>query len=78
MVSQFNNANQVIHANPSPNISGITRKDYNNEGGNEDMELPMFDMTDIANATCNFSSNNKLGEGGFGPVYRVNKNILTS
>ncbi|KAF3963140.1 hypothetical protein CMV_012439 [Castanea mollissima] len=51
-------------------FKGITRKDYNNEGGNEDMELPIFDMTDIANATCNFSSNNKLGEGGFGPVYR--------
>ena len=42
------------------------------------MELPIFDMMAIANATCNFSSNNKLGEGGFGLVYKVKKNILTS
>jgi hypothetical protein len=32
-----------------------------------------FDMATIANATYNFSNNNKLGEGGFGPVYKVNK-----
>ncbi|KAM4103078.1 hypothetical protein ACJW30_06G052500 [Castanea mollissima] len=50
-------------------FKGITKNDYNNEGGNEDMELSIFDMMAIANATCNFSSNKKLGEGGFGPVY---------
>ena len=77
MVSWFDNTVQVIHANPSPIISGNTRKDYDNEGGNEEHELPVFDFMTIANATCNFSSNNKLGEGGFGPVYKVNKIILT-
>ncbi|XP_059442143.1 G-type lectin S-receptor-like serine/threonine-protein kinase At4g27290 [Corylus avellana] len=46
------------------------RKDYDNEGGKEDMELPIFDLAIIANATDNFSNNNKLGEGGFGPVYK--------
>ena len=56
MVSQFNNTNQVIHANPSPNISGITRKDYNNEGGNEDMELPIFDMMAIAMPPVTFQA----------------------
>ncbi len=39
------------------------------------MELPIFDMVAIANATDNFSNNNKLGEGGFGPVYKVNDKI---
>jgi hypothetical protein len=39
------------------------------------MELPMFDLADIANATDNFSKKEKLGEGGFGPVYKVNNNI---
>jgi hypothetical protein len=39
------------------------------------MELPIFDLTTIANATHNFSNNNKLGEGGFGLVYKVNNNI---
>ncbi|XP_059456160.1 G-type lectin S-receptor-like serine/threonine-protein kinase At4g27290 isoform X1 [Corylus avellana] len=38
--------------------------------GKEDMELPMFDLAAIANATDNFSNNKKLGEGGFGPVYK--------
>ncbi|CAL5393077.1 unnamed protein product [Camellia sinensis] len=36
----------------------------------EDLELPLFDFAIIANSTSNFSINNKLGEGGFGPVYK--------
>ena len=67
---------KLFMPNPSPIISA-RKKDCIHEGGNEDMELPVFDFMTIANATCNFSSKNKLGEGGFGPVYKVNKNILT-
>lgn len=37
----------------------------------EDFELPLFEFERIAKATNNFSYNNKLGEGGFGPVYMV-------
>ncbi|PRQ50992.1 putative protein kinase RLK-Pelle-DLSV family [Rosa chinensis] len=36
----------------------------------EDLELPIFNMSTIARATDNFSDYMKLGEGGFGPVYR--------
>jgi hypothetical protein len=36
------------------------------------MELMLFDLAEIAKATEIFSKNNKLGEGGFGPVYKVN------
>ncbi|XP_074346611.1 G-type lectin S-receptor-like serine/threonine-protein kinase At4g27290 [Apium graveolens] len=36
----------------------------------EKLELPLFDFRKIANATTNFSQNNKIGEGGFGPVYK--------
>ncbi|XP_024027463.1 G-type lectin S-receptor-like serine/threonine-protein kinase At4g27290 [Morus notabilis] len=37
----------------------------------EDLELPMsFHLYTIINATDNFSTRNKLGHGGFGPVYR--------
>ncbi|KAJ7014819.1 hypothetical protein NC653_004197 [Populus alba x Populus x berolinensis] len=36
----------------------------------EDMELPTFDLSTIANATDYFSIRNKLGEGGFGSVYK--------
>ncbi|KAK4387026.1 Receptor-like serine/threonine-protein kinase SD1-8 [Sesamum angolense] len=37
---------------------------------NEDLELPLFKWTTIVAATNNFSSENMIGEGGFGPVYR--------
>ncbi|KAL8064489.1 hypothetical protein ABFX02_01G094400 [Erythranthe guttata] len=39
-------------------------------GRNEDLELPLFDLSTISKATESFSPNNKLGEGGFGPVYK--------
>lgn len=45
-----------------------------NEGKTEDLELPLYDIDVIVNATGNFSAQNKLGEGGFGPVY---KGVLT-
>ncbi|KDP36269.1 hypothetical protein JCGZ_09834 [Jatropha curcas] len=41
-----------------------------NKGGKEDMELLIFDFSTIVKATDNFSSNNMLGKGGFGPVYK--------
>lgn len=49
----------------------------------EDTHLPFFSLSKIITATDNFSNNNKLGEGGFGPVYKVSyaaiyyKKILT-
>ncbi|KAL8506067.1 hypothetical protein ACS0TY_017069 [Phlomoides rotata] len=36
----------------------------------EDLELPLFPLSTIIKATDNFSIKNKLGEGGFGPVYK--------
>nr|CAD1838761.1 unnamed protein product [Ananas comosus var. bracteatus] len=33
--------------------------------------LPLVDLATIQAATNNFAKDNKLGEGGFGPVYRV-------
>ncbi|XP_060675146.1 G-type lectin S-receptor-like serine/threonine-protein kinase At4g27290 isoform X2 [Ziziphus jujuba] len=40
-----------------------------NKGQEEDLELPLFNLSTIASATDNFSFN-KLGQGGFGTVYR--------
>lgn len=34
-------------------------------------KLPQFDLVMITKATNNFSLENKLGEGGFGSVYKV-------
>ncbi|XP_022848664.1 G-type lectin S-receptor-like serine/threonine-protein kinase At4g27290 isoform X2 [Olea europaea var. sylvestris] len=36
----------------------------------EDLDLPSFDLATIVAATDNFSSENMIGEGGFGQVYR--------
>ncbi|KAI8010644.1 G-type lectin S-receptor-like serine/threonine-protein kinase SD1-1, partial [Camellia lanceoleosa] len=47
-----------------------SEQSYTNKTQKEDLELPLFDLTVIADSTNNFSINNKLGEGGFGPVYK--------
>ncbi|KAK7312943.1 hypothetical protein VNO77_37212 [Canavalia gladiata] len=42
-------------------------KDQNKKN---DIDLPIFDFLTISNATNHFSQSNKLGQGGFGPVYK--------
>ncbi|GER53365.1 S-locus lectin protein kinase family protein [Striga asiatica] len=51
-----------------------TRK-LRKEGGLEEstekeFELPIYDLSIVAKSTDDFSNSNKLGEGGFGPVYK--------
>ena len=45
-------------------------KKQNNDGKNSH-ELHVFSFESIYVATSNFSTENKLGEGGFGLVYKV-------
>ncbi|GJS63869.1 G-type lectin S-receptor-like serine/threonine-protein kinase [Tanacetum coccineum] len=54
-----NNVDQIVEGIP-PTVSE----------NKESMELPLFSFATIANATANFSQENKIGEGGFGPVYK--------
>ncbi|THG06487.1 hypothetical protein TEA_011814 [Camellia sinensis var. sinensis] len=57
---------------PSIIMGYISKQNYSNsESQKEDFQLPLFDFATIVNATDNFSINNKLGEGGFGLVYKV-------
>ena len=42
----------------------------------QDLDLPTFNLSVLTKATRNFSSENKLGEGGFGPVYKVIKKMI--
>ncbi|WCJ31525.1 G-type lectin S-receptor-like serine/threonine-protein kinase At4g27290 [Euphorbia peplus] len=46
------------------------RDNTNGSRGQQELELPLFDLSTIVNATDSFSGYNKLGEGGFGPVYK--------
>ncbi|CDP21298.1 unnamed protein product [Coffea canephora] len=45
---------------------------------NKNLDLSLFDLKTIAQATNNFSRDNKLGKGRFGPVYNVNIALLSS
>ena len=46
-------------------------KDCLKKRGKKDVELPLFSYESVSATTNNFSDANKLGEGGFGPVYKV-------
>lgn len=37
--------------------------------------MPIFDFATVVAATNNFSNANMIGEGGFGPVYKVTEVI---
>ncbi|KAK0600197.1 hypothetical protein LWI29_012670 [Acer saccharum] len=51
--------------------NGRDINDNNEERKTDEMELLIYDLNTIANATDNFADKNKLGEGGFGPVYKA-------
>ncbi|CAL5393097.1 unnamed protein product [Camellia sinensis] len=52
------------------NLMHNSEQGHTDKSQMEDLELPLFDLAVIVNSTNNFSINNKLGEGGFGPVYK--------
>ena len=41
------------------------------EYGKKGLDTPFIPFDTIVAATDNFSESNKLGQGGFGPVYKV-------
>jgi len=42
----------------------------------KEVKLPLFSFASVSAATNNFSDTNKLGEGGFGPVYKESSKVL--
>ena len=40
------------------------------------LELPLFSLVTVLTATDHFCCENKLGEGGFGPVYKVISRVI--
>ncbi|KAL3741996.1 hypothetical protein ACJRO7_017477 [Eucalyptus globulus] len=48
----------------------LNYRDSGDGGQDEDLELPLLDIASVADATNNFSFQNKVGQGGFGEVYK--------
>jgi hypothetical protein len=46
-------------------------KSEDGDSGNREVQMPLFSFASVSAVTDNFSPSNKLGEGGFGPVYKV-------
>ncbi|KAL5731107.1 hypothetical protein ACHQM5_003866 [Ranunculus cassubicifolius] len=49
---------------------GLKKKPYRKVDKSNEEDLPLIDLHTIETATNNFSSSNKIGKGGFGPVYK--------
>ena len=48
------------------------------EDDKKGIDVPFFDLASILTATNNFLEANKLGQGGFGSVYKVNNSFLNN
>ena len=51
-------------------------KNFPSDNQKQVQELPLFNFEMLVSATNNFHLSNKLGQGGFGPVYRVTVALL--
>uniref|UniRef100_A0A7N1A823 Receptor-like serine/threonine-protein kinase n=1 Tax=Kalanchoe fedtschenkoi TaxID=63787 RepID=A0A7N1A823_KALFE len=47
-----------------------SKRDYTDESNPDELELPLYDFSAMQLATDKFSEENKLGQGGFGSVYK--------
>ena len=49
----------------------ILERDHKDSSQKGSIDVPLYSLSKVSRATDNFSDDNKLGEGGFGPVYKV-------
>ncbi|XP_039167307.1 G-type lectin S-receptor-like serine/threonine-protein kinase At1g11410 [Eucalyptus grandis] len=61
----FGVATSSTYFNEIPGLEVLDSK------GRRKIDIPVFDFETVAAATSNFSFANKLGQGGFGSVYKV-------
>lgn len=62
----------MIYNRPTDDFDGL-QNDHGNMGRHA---LSIFSFASVLAATCNFSEDNKLGEGGFGPHYKVRLKVI--
>ncbi|XP_068667552.1 G-type lectin S-receptor-like serine/threonine-protein kinase At4g27290 isoform X2 [Aristolochia californica] len=61
---------EAKHKRSRMSSSHLGGKDILGANGTEELDIPFFDFESVAAATGGFSESNKLGQGGFGPVYK--------
>ena len=68
LADEVKSQSALLHCLPTPRVVTTTSKD--DELVNTE-ELPLINLATISAATDHFSISNKLGQGGFGSVYKV-------
>lgn len=58
------------------NYQDVQLLDLNGETLADEQDVPFFPLAVIRAATQEFAQENKLGQGGFGPVYKVHTTVL--
>lgn len=66
---QNNRGNQALQLFDNEDLTD--QDDQFGEDDKTDIEVPFFEFQSIMDATDNFADAYKLGQGGFGPVYKV-------
>ena len=67
-----NRENQGLHLyDCERRVQHLIDSEQFKEDDKKGIDVPFFDLNDILAATDYFSNVNKLGQGGFGPVYKV-------
>ncbi|KAL4620255.1 hypothetical protein ACB092_06G140000 [Castanea dentata] len=62
--------NRVLRTMNSEHVKDLIDSGDFREEDETDIDLPLFDLESILVATDSFSNANKLGQGGYGPVYK--------
>ena len=71
VVCELGNGEAIEHGNGRVSRNDTSAQDALSRVNLED--VPLFKFEELANATNSFSEANRLGKGGFGPVYKVLK-----
>ena len=71
-LNSANQRNAALHRyDTERGVKELIEGNHFEEKDGTGIDVPFFDFESILAATDNFSGENKLGKGGFGPVYKV-------